>query len=129
MANWRAEFMRLEAWKVSHEVALEIYRVTAAFPARERFSLVDQMRRAALSMPSSIAEGYARRRPRDKGYFYTVARSSGEELKAELLVARDLGYIAPGPFEALMSRLDHACRLTHGMIEAMEAKADGEHPG
>ena len=65
MANWQTEFMRLEAWKVSHEVVLDVYRLTATFPAGERFGLVDQMRRAALSMPSGIAEGYARRRPRD----------------------------------------------------------------
>jgi four helix bundle protein len=122
MEKWRADFTQMKAWQVAYAVALEVYRLTGVFPSRERFGLADQMRRAALSMPSSIAEGYARRRPRDKGYFY-VARSSGEELKSELMVARDLGYVDTAAFESVMTRLDEACRLMHGLIETMETKA------
>lgn len=123
MERWRADFTQMKAWQVAYAVTLEVYRLTSSFPPMERFGLVNQMRRASPSMPSSIAEGFARRRPRDKGYFYTVARSSGEELKSELMVSRDLGYIEPERFEAVMFRLDEACRLMHGMIEAMEARA------
>ncbi|HEX7896971.1 MAG TPA: four helix bundle protein [Planctomycetota bacterium] len=112
----------MKAWQVAYEVTLEVYRLTSAFPPMERFGLVNQMRRASVSMPSSLAEGYARRRPRDKGYFYTVARSSGEELKSQLMVSRDLGFIQPAKFEAVMIRLDEACRLMHGLIEAMETR-------
>ncbi len=119
MADWDARFMQLKAWQVAHEVALDVYRLARGFPRQDLYALGGQMQRAGLSMPTNIAEGYARRRARDKAHFYTIARSSGEELKSLLLAARDL-QLVPGPrFDSLMRRLDEACRLIHGMIDSM----------
>ena len=128
MPDWDARFMQLRAWQVAHEVALDVYRLARGFPRQDLYVLGGQMQRAGLSMPTNVAEGYARRRPRDKAYFYMVARSSGEELKSLLLAGRDL-LLVPGPrFDALMQRLDEACRLIHGMIASMTSWEDRTRP-
>ena len=120
MADWDARFMQLKAWQVAYEVGLEVYQLARGFPRQDQYSLGGQLQRAGVSMPTNIAEGYARRRSRDKAHFYTIARSSGEELKSLLLLARDVGLLPLPRFDSLMRRLDEACRLTHGMIEAMD---------
>jgi four helix bundle protein len=125
MGKWSAEFCQMKAWQVAFDVTFDVYQLSRKFPLDERFGLTDQVRRSSVSVPSSIAEGYARRYPKDKAYHYTVARSSAEELKAELMIARRLSYVDEAAFERVMIKLDEACRLIHGLIEAMYRKADG----
>jgi four helix bundle protein len=125
MESWRADFSKMKAWPMAFAIRLDVYKATGKFPAAERFGLASQMRRAASGIPTSIAEGFARRRPRDKGYFYTVARSSGEELKSELMISRHLGYLDTALYEGLIARLDEVCRMLYGLIESMERKASG----
>ena len=72
-------FTQLEVWKKAHQAVLDVYRLTTGFPADERFTLVSQMRRAAISIPANIAEGYGRRAPRDKARCYTIGQGSNEE--------------------------------------------------
>lgn len=123
MVAWHAEFSKMKAWQMGFAITVDVYKATARYPAGERFGLVGQMRRAATGIVTSIAEGFARRRPRDKGYFYTVARASGEELKAELMISRELGYLDTAVFDGLMTRLDEVCRMLYGLISSMERKA------
>ncbi len=120
MAAWEATFTKLRAWQVAHEVALDLFRTADGFPRGRYFALCNQLQRASLSMPTNIAEGYARRRPRDKAYFYLVAKASGEECKSLLLFARDLGLLGER-FDSHMARVDEVCRLTHGMIETVSS--------
>ena len=124
MESWKADFMKMKVWQMAFEVAIGIYDATRPFPPEERFGLSSQMRRAALSISSCIAEGYARRRPRDKAYLYTVAHSSAQELKSELLVAERLKILSRPRFDTLMPRLDEIGRMLYGMIGAMEARLD-----
>jgi four helix bundle protein len=118
MPEWRADFTRLEAWQKACDVVEAVYSLTRSFPREELYGLGGQMRRAAVSMPTNIAEGYARRHPRDKSRFYVIARSSGEELKSLLFLATRLNFVEADSFETIMGLLDHACRLSHGLIEA-----------
>jgi four helix bundle protein len=74
-------FDELDVWKEPHALVLEVYRLTRGFPPEERFGLVSQMRRAAVSVPANIAEGFRRRGHGDKVYFYNVGQSSLEELR------------------------------------------------
>lgn len=116
-------FTQLLVWQKSHKLALEVYRVTRLFPAIERFVLVPQMRRAAISIPSNIAEGFGRRRPADKARHYTIAMGSAEELKAQLLIGRDLQYI--GEIAPLWSLAEEVCKMLrrleeHSLGEASE---------
>lgn len=87
-------FQDLKVWRKAHQLVLEIYTLTRHFPAEEKYSLTNQVRRAAISVASNIVEGFNRMSVRDSLYFYTVAQGSLEEVKYQLLVAKDLGYLA-----------------------------------
>ncbi|HEX7900664.1 MAG TPA: four helix bundle protein [Planctomycetota bacterium] len=116
--------MNLKAWQAAYGVGREIYDLASSLPHPHLFGLGGQLQRAAISFPTNIAEGFGRRRSRDKAHFYTVARSSGDELKCLLLFARDGGLLLPDRFEALITRVDEACRLTYGLIESMNRWLD-----
>ena len=108
-------FTQLDVWKTAHAAVLDVYRLTRAFPDDERFALSLQMRRAAISVPANIAEGYGRRRPADKARFYTISQGSNEELAYYLLLASDLGYVKD--VDALEERLDAVGRMLRRLTE------------
>lgn len=108
-------FTQLEVWKSAHQAVLDVYRLTRSFPDDERFVLTSQMRRAAMSVPANIAEGYGRRRPLDKARFYTIGQGSNEELSYYLILARDLGYVKD--VDALSERLDSVGRMLRRLTE------------
>ena len=110
-------FTQLNVWQTAHRVAVAIYKLTRGYPADEHYGLSSQMRRAAVSVPANIAEGFARRTPKDKGRFYLIARSSAEELKYFLILSRDLAYAPPEPLESLARDLESACRMLHRLLE------------
>ena len=115
-----ARFEDLDTWKESHKLVLAIYRATAGFPDAERFGLTSQMRRAAVSVPANIAEGFKRRGLADKVRFYNTAEGSLEELKYHLILARDLGYLPPG--SQLQAEADMVGRLLNGVIASTERR-------
>lgn len=83
----------LDVWKISIEFVDEIYRATKFFPIEERHCLSNQMRKAAVSIPSNIAEGSARRNPKELRQFLYVAMGSLAEIETQLLIAIRLGYL------------------------------------
>ena len=83
----------LKVWEKSHALALAVYRATGGFPQDERFGLVTQMRRACVSVPTSIAEGCGRGGDAELAQFLQIAMGSASELEYQLLLARDLGYL------------------------------------
>ncbi len=87
-------FRQLETWE-SHKLVLTVYQVTKRFPGDERFGLVSQMRRAAISIPANIAEGFKRRGVQDKIRFYNISEGSLEELKYFFILSKDLGTFHP----------------------------------
>ena len=107
-------FEDLTVWRRAHELTLEVYRLTSGFPDDERFGLVSQMRRAAVSVPANIAEGFKKRGGKDKANFYNIAQGSLEELRYYFILARDLGYTtAPA---AQPSASDEIGRMLHALI-------------
>jgi four helix bundle protein len=110
-------FEDLEVWRKAHALALAIYRATAAFPSEERFGLVSQMRRAAVSVAANIAEGAKKRTARDQLNFYNTAQGSLEELRYYLILTRDLGYLSAG-LGALNSELDEVGKLLYRLAES-----------
>lgn len=86
-------FTDLFAWKEGHKLVLKIYNISENFPQKEVFGLTNQIRRAAVSITSNIAEGFSRLTTKDKCQFYAIAIGSLTELQNQLLVARDVGYI------------------------------------
>jgi four helix bundle protein len=87
----------LKVWQRSIDLAEEIYRLTAAFPASEVYGLSSQMRRAAVSIASNIAEGWGRRSRREYSKFVLIARGSNDELQTQLVIAARLGFGDAGP--------------------------------
>ena len=85
-------FEDLLVWQKAHSFVLAIYRLTESFPKHEIFGLTSQFRRAAVSIPANIAEGFRRRGASDKARFYNIAQSSVEECRYYLILSRDLGY-------------------------------------
>ena len=85
-------FKDLIVWQKSHALALKVYRVSASYPKTELYGVVSQMRRAAVSVPANIAEGFKRASRPDKARVLNIAQGSLEELRYFLLLAKDLGY-------------------------------------
>jgi four helix bundle protein len=114
-------FTDLVVWQKSHNLVLEIYRITGKFPADERYGLVQQMRRAAVSIPANIAEGFKRKDKKNKIIFYNIGESSLEELKYYLILSKDLGYIKNT--EDLVERCLEVARLIKGLIKSIASEA------
>ena len=113
-------FQQLEAWQEGHKLVLAVYSVTKHFSDDERFGLVSQMRRAAVSVPANIAEGFKRRGIQDKIRFYNISEGSLEELKYYLILSKDLDYISSN--ETMMSQSETVGRLLNGLITSTERR-------
>jgi four helix bundle protein len=111
-------FRDLTVWRKAHEFVIEIYRFTSAFPKSEIYGLTQQMRRAAVSIPANIAEGFTRRGKSDKARFMNIAESSLEECRYYLILAQDLGY---GKTDFLMSTGEEVSRLLNAYARAILA--------
>jgi four helix bundle protein len=111
-------FRDLLVWQRAHAFVLAVYRFTAAFPPRETYGLALQLRRAAVSIPANIAEGFTRRGKSDKARFMNIAESSIEESRYYLILANDLGY---GDSAELLKRLDEVSRLLNAYARAILA--------
>ena len=110
------DFTDLLAWQEGHKLVLDIYRLTKKFPKEEIFGLVSQMRRAAVSVTSNIAEGFGRQGYKEKIQFFYVAQGSLIELKNQLLIARDIGYISTVEFTKISEQADQTHKLLQGLI-------------
>mgnify|MGYP001616859643 CR=1 FL=1 len=111
-------FTSLNAWKNAHEVVLLVYKITKGFPAEERFCLIDQMRRCAISVTSNIAEGFSRQSAKEKKQFYYIALGSTTELQNQLLVTKDIGYINQATFKDLAEKTVVVHKLLNGLIKS-----------
>jgi four helix bundle protein len=111
---------KLEAWKTAGELVRNVYVLTRTFPREEMFGLVAQMRRAAVSIPSNIAEGAARAGDREFAQFLNIARGSLSELETQLFIAADLGYMKEG--DPVFDLLDRVSRLVTGLHKTVRAK-------
>ena len=85
-------FRDLTVWQKVHQLVLAIYRFTESFPTKETYGLTSQLRRAAVSVPANIAEGFKRPTDSEKARFYNIAQGSLEECRYYLILAEDLGY-------------------------------------
>lgn len=113
------EFRDLIVWQKAHALVLKIYKMTKTFPAEERYGLVSQMRRAAVSVAANIAEGFKRRGPKNKALFYNMSQTSLEELRYYLILSRDLGYCQE--VEGLMKDCSEVARLLIGLIKSVQS--------
>ncbi len=112
----------LKVWQKSYQLSLKIYKITSKFPGGEKFGLVSQIRRAVVSIPSNIAEGYGRKTTPDYIRSLFIAYGSICELETQILLAGDLGYIEPAVLEEIKSDIQEVERMLKALIRALEEK-------
>jgi four helix bundle protein len=111
------------------DLVTAIYAVTIQLPSEERFGLVSQLRRAAVSIPSALAEGHARASTREFAHYVSIARGSLAELETQLLISRRLGFLQGDAVAALLAQCDEQSRLQNGLRKALEQRiADALRP-
>jgi four helix bundle protein len=114
------DYRNLIAWQKAKRLALDVYRCTRSFPKDETYGLSSQMRRAAVSVPSNIAEGKGRHSHKDLVHFLYHARGSLLELETQISIARDLEYIDQPAFEILESETEEVGRILNGLINRFQ---------
>lgn len=113
-----SSYLDLKVWQEARVLAALIYSKTAKFPKTEQFGLVDQMRRAVVSVPSNIAEGFGRSTAKEKNQFYYIAKGSLAELETQTYIAFDVGYITELQLEEISVQASLTHRLLQGLIKA-----------
>ena len=110
---------KLLVYQKSHELVLQIYAITKKFPKEEQFGLTSQIRRAAVSIPSNIAEGKARGSNKDYKRFLLIARGSLEEVNYQMLLAKDLHYIDGTQYKSILIMANEVGKMLNGLIKKM----------
>ena len=118
-------YERFDAWRLAHRLALELYRTTDGWPRAERYELTSQLRRAALSVPTNIAEGVARQGTRELKRYLAIALGSLSEISYLLLFARDRQLLGDAEWYRLDSLRNKVGQLIWGLFRAL-ARRDGE---
>jgi len=112
-------FRDLDVWRLGKQIVLDVYRLTEQFPSSETYGLVGQMRRAAVSIPSNIAEGFNRHHNREERQFLYTAPGSCAELETQLEISAELGYGHNGDRDRLHEALDHEQRMLRNLIKKL----------
>lgn len=117
MANIKS-FKELIVWQKAHKLALLVYKITQSFPDVERFGIISQLRRAAVSIAANIAEGFHRYTIHDSLHFYTIAQGSLEETRYYCILAHDLGYTTSDQYQQLENLVSEVSKLLTAWIQS-----------
>jgi len=117
------KYRDLLVWQRAMELVKEIYRVTKSFPKEEVYGLTAQIRRAAIAVPSNIAEGKGRYSTADVNHFLVQARGSLYELETQVLIATDLKYLSEAESKKLLDSSDEVAKLLNGLIRSLREKS------
>lgn len=120
MAYEVRSYKDLVAWQKSMALVTEVYRASQEFPKEEVFGLMSQARRAAVSVPSNIAEGHARTSKKEFQYFLSNARGSLAELETQLTIAHQLAYINETTITQLLNQLWEVARILNGLLSSLK---------
>jgi four helix bundle protein len=112
----------LIVWQKSIDLVLEIYGATQSFPKTETYGLVSQLRRAAVSVPSNIAEGHARLSTGEFKQFLGHSRGSLMEIETQVLISQRLGYINAGESSNLLNRATEVGKVLNGLLNSLDRK-------
>jgi four helix bundle protein len=112
-------FRDLEVWKLSIELAKELYCLTSKFPPAENFGLTNQIRRAAVSIPSNIAEGQGRNSPKEFRQFLSIGLGSLAELETQLILGNEIGYLTLEELNPVLSTLDRLRKMIKGLSKGI----------
>jgi len=113
-------YQDLDVWKSAHKLVLKIYKLTRSYPAEEKYGLTSQMRRAVISIPANIVEGFRKRGIKDKQNFYNIAQASLDELSYYVILSKDLGYIQDNC--DITNHIEEIARMLSGLIRSTEGR-------
>ena len=112
----------LVVWQKAMDLVEMVYKVTASFPKQELFGLTAQLRKAAVSIPSNIAEGQGRQSDREFHHFLRISHGSLREVETQILIATRLAYMSEQSKSSLLERSAEIGRLTNGLLSTLSAK-------
>jgi four helix bundle protein len=118
----------LDAWKEAMRLAELVYSHTESFPQKEQYGLTSQLRRAAVSVPSNIAEGAARHTTQEFIRFVATARGSIAEIETQILLARTFGYLSHENADIVLKQLDSVARLSTKLFQSLKQKTIPHSP-
>jgi len=121
-----SHFRELEVWQIAMDLAKQVYQVTTEFPKDERFGLTSQLQRAAVSIPSNIAEGNARHSTRDYARFVSMALGSCAELQTQLFLAGELGLGADAERQGALALADRVGQMLQRLHQSLIRRLDSE---
>ena len=116
------QWKKLKVWQETHKLVLEIYKITARFPQSETYGLVNQLKRAAYSIPSNIVEGQSRNTTKEYLQFLHNSRGSLEEVRYFLLLSQDLGFLSTDSYQNLEQAYETASKMLNGLIKSLRGK-------
>lgn len=116
----------LDVWRQSRQLVKSIYQLSKTFPKEEQFGLTNQLRRAAISVPSNIAEGSGRNHSRDSIQFFFIARGSLYEIETQLIIAADLSFITESDLQEVLEQVTRCKRLLNGFINYFQKQSNNQ---
>ena len=114
-------FKDIFAWQKAHQLDLEVYKITKKYPKDELYGLVSQTRRAIVSVPSNLVEGFKRSGNKDDLHFCNIAQASLEEARYQILLARDLEYITKIEYEKIENLAEETSKLIYFWVKSKKA--------
>jgi four helix bundle protein len=112
----------LKIWNKAIDLAVDVYKATSTFPSYERFGLISQSRRAAVSIPSNIAEGAGRNSVKEFNNFLGIANGSSYELQTQLVIANKLAILESEILDPLLTQIDELQKMTYGFQQMLQNK-------
>jgi len=119
-------YKKLEAWQLSMDLVERCYRTTASFPREELYGITSQIRRASVSIPANVAEGYCRRKTKTYAHHVTISLGSHGELETCIELARRLGYVSSKECESLENEIELVGKVLSGLHRSLEEKIERE---
>ena len=116
----RTKYRDLLVWQKAMDLVEDVYQATTSFPKEEMFGLTSQLRKAAVSVPSNIAEGHGRQSDRDFQRFLRIAQGSLREVETQLLLSRRLNYVDQPASSTLLESTEELGRLLNGLLKAIQ---------
>jgi len=112
----------LNVWNEAIELVTDIYKMTRSFPKDEQYGLISQIRRAAVSIPSNIAEGSARSSRKEFIQFLNISMGSAVELETQVIISKNLGYITEELFQKISDKVNKISKMVQGLIKSIKSK-------
>ncbi len=123
-----SSYRDLDVWKQSRLLVKSVYQLSKTFPKEEQFGLTNQLRRAAISVPSNIAEGSGRNHSKDSIQFFFIARGSLYEIETQLTIASDLEFISGKQLDEVLEQVTRCKKLLNGFINYFQKQATNHQP-